>query len=73
MPWTRVHSGQQGYAAGGANGFGGVGISEANGLGEKTVEIGRLYPWVAHGSEGVVTLIVGQQKDDVWFGPLLIF
>ena len=47
--------------------FGGVGISEANGLGEKTVEI-RRSTWVAHGSEGVVTLIVGQKKDDIRLG-----
>jgi len=59
------HAGEVGDATWSADGGGGVGVAKAHGLGHEGIEMRGLDDGMPHRAEGVVTLVVGEDENDV--------
>lgn len=62
---------EEGGAGGRADGVAAKGASEENAVGGEAVDVGGADVFVAIAAKGPGTLVIGQDKDDVWAGSVL--
>ncbi len=65
---VRILAGQEGGAAGGADGVGDEGVGEAGSFVGQAVEVWRLVDLGAVGRDGVLRVVVGEEEEDVRAG-----